>query len=218
MTPKKPELPKADASKGSFSNSPFAALATRKALFDQASKKEAPEPTSKPKVAPTKPAAASKVRMRLETKGRSGKVVTRISGLPEENLQAIAAKLTKALGCGAVIEEADVLLQGSLVERAGQWLQRAGDLRVIQEDAPRRTEPTSVTAPSVPLPSRATGTVRGELRRGQRVAIVMKADQATGKLTEGQIRDLLTNSEEHPRGIKVRLETGEIGRVRIVFD
>lgn len=215
---KKPDLPKVDASKGSFSHNPFAALATRKALFDVCSTQASSEPANAKQTAPRgePPPSRIKPRLQLETKGRSGKVVTRISGLPEGNLLAIAAKLSKALGCGAQIERGDVLLQGSLIDRATQWLQGAGDLRVIEPEAPRRQEPSSTTGPA-PSISGSTGTVRAELRRGQRVAIVMKADQATGKLTEGVVRDLLTNSELHPRGIKVRLETGEIGRVRVVF-
>jgi uncharacterized repeat protein (TIGR03833 family) len=46
------------------------------------------------------------------------------------------------------------------------------------------------------------------------VAIVQKQDQSTGRLTEGIVRDILTNSPTHPHGIKVRLETGEVGRVQ----
>jgi uncharacterized repeat protein (TIGR03833 family) len=55
---------------------------------------------------------------------------------------------------------------------------------------------------------------RSEIRPGLRVAIVLKQDQQTGKLTEGIVRDILTKSPLHPHGIKVRLETGEVGRVK----
>ena len=58
------------------------------------------------------------------------------------------------------------------------------------------------------------GTKRSEIRPGLRVSIVLKHDQQTGKLTEGVVRDILTNSPAHPYGIKVRLETGEVGRVK----
>ncbi len=58
------------------------------------------------------------------------------------------------------------------------------------------------------------GTKRSELRPGMRVAIVLKEDQRTGRLTEGIVKDILTNSATHPHGIKVRLETGEVGRVK----
>jgi uncharacterized repeat protein (TIGR03833 family) len=58
------------------------------------------------------------------------------------------------------------------------------------------------------------GTVRASIRPGQRVRIVLKEDQPTGKLTEGVVRDILTHSPTHPHGIKVRLESGEVGRVK----
>lgn len=50
-----------------------------------------------------------------------------------------------------------------------------------------------------------------------KVSIVLKQDQRTGKLTEGVVKDILTNSATHPHGIKVRLETGEIGRVKNIL-
>jgi len=61
------------------------------------------------------------------------------------------------------------------------------------------------------------GTRRSEIRRGLRVSIVLKKDQRTGKLTEGIVKDILTNSPVHPHGIKVRLESGEIGRVKDIL-
>jgi uncharacterized repeat protein (TIGR03833 family) len=61
------------------------------------------------------------------------------------------------------------------------------------------------------------GTRRSDIRSGLRVSIVMKKDQQTGKLTEGIVRDILTNSAAHPHGIKVRLESGEIGRVKQIL-
>ncbi len=62
-----------------------------------------------------------------------------------------------------------------------------------------------------------TGRERKNIQSGKRVAIVLKADQRTGKLTEGIVRDILTNSPTHPHGIKVRLMSGEVGRVKEVF-
>lgn len=61
------------------------------------------------------------------------------------------------------------------------------------------------------------GNLRADLEPGLRVAIVQKQDQPTGRLTEGVIRDILTNSARHPHGIKVRLESGEIGRVKAIL-
>lgn len=61
------------------------------------------------------------------------------------------------------------------------------------------------------------GRKRSDIQSGKRVAIVLKEDQKTGKLTEGIVRDILTNSPTHPHGIKVRLMSGEVGRVKEVF-
>ncbi len=61
------------------------------------------------------------------------------------------------------------------------------------------------------------GTLRSGIKPGIRVAIVLKQDQATGKLTEGTVKDILTNSPSHPHGIKVRLQTGEVGRVKKIL-
>ncbi len=58
---------------------------------------------------------------------------------------------------------------------------------------------------------------RASIGPGVRVAIVLKEDQRTGRLTEGIVRDILTGSPSHPHGIKVRLESGEVGRVKAVI-
>jgi uncharacterized repeat protein (TIGR03833 family) len=63
-----------------------------------------------------------------------------------------------------------------------------------------------------------TGTRRDLIKPGLRVAIVLKADQATGRLTEGIVQQILTNSPVHPHGIKVRLENGAVGRVKELRD
>jgi len=55
---------------------------------------------------------------------------------------------------------------------------------------------------------------RVNIKPGLRVSIVLKADQRSGKLTEGIVKDILTKSAIHPHGIKVRLESGQIGRVK----
>lgn len=61
------------------------------------------------------------------------------------------------------------------------------------------------------------GTRRSSIRPGMKVAIVLKKDQRTGRLTEGIVRDILTNSETHHHGIKVRLQSGEVGRVKAIM-
>ncbi len=62
------------------------------------------------------------------------------------------------------------------------------------------------------------GRIRENLKPGLRVNIVLKKDQRTGKLTEGVIKDLLTKVPRHHRGIKVRLENGDIGRVQEILE
>ena len=58
------------------------------------------------------------------------------------------------------------------------------------------------------------GQNRKDIRPGLEVDIVQKQDQRTGKTTRGIVKDILTNSANHPHGIKVRLQTGEVGRVQ----
>ena len=58
------------------------------------------------------------------------------------------------------------------------------------------------------------GIRRNNIKPGLRVRIVLKQDQASGKLTEGIVKDILTKSPTHPHGIKVRLENGQVGRVK----
>jgi uncharacterized repeat protein (TIGR03833 family) len=58
------------------------------------------------------------------------------------------------------------------------------------------------------------GQDRGDIRPGARVQVVQKQDQPSGKLTEGIVRDILTKSPHHPHGIKVRLTSGVVGRVK----
>ncbi len=58
------------------------------------------------------------------------------------------------------------------------------------------------------------GTIRKDIKIGTKVLVVQKQDQRSGKLTEGVVKKLLTNSENHPHGIKVMLENGIVGRVK----
>ena len=58
---------------------------------------------------------------------------------------------------------------------------------------------------------------RKNIRPGLQVAIVLKQDQRTGKQTNGTVKDLLTNSNFHPHGIKVRLTDGQVGRVQEIL-
>ncbi|HWZ22089.1 MAG TPA: YwbE family protein [Cytophagaceae bacterium] len=61
------------------------------------------------------------------------------------------------------------------------------------------------------------GTIRSDIEIGSRVNIILKKDQKTGKLTEGIVEKILTSAAKHTRGIKVRLESGEVGRVQEII-
>jgi uncharacterized repeat protein (TIGR03833 family) len=61
------------------------------------------------------------------------------------------------------------------------------------------------------------GTKLRNIKQGAQVRVVMKQDQRSGKLTEGVVKDILTHSRTHPHGIKVRLESGIVGRVKEVL-
>ena len=56
-----------------------------------------------------------------------------------------------------------------------------------------------------------------DIKSGLRVLVVLKNDQQTGRLTEGVVKEILTKSSSHPHGIKVRLESGEVGRVKEIL-
>ena len=62
------------------------------------------------------------------------------------------------------------------------------------------------------------GRNRDNIKPGIKVNIVLKADQKTGKLTQGIVMRILTNSRYHPRGIKVMLEDGSVGRVQEIIE
>ncbi len=63
-----------------------------------------------------------------------------------------------------------------------------------------------------------SGTIRNNIKPGMEVSIVLKKDQRTGKLTQGIVQDILTKSATHPHGIKVRLTTGEVGRLKEILE
>ncbi|MCA9610150.1 MAG: translation initiation factor [Myxococcales bacterium] len=123
----KKKEPKIDTAKGSgLGHSPFAALAglaAPPAPVEEAPADEAPAPGAGPRF-------PHKVVVRREKKGRGGKTVTRIQGIPEAEREALAARLKKALGCGAAVEGEDLVLLGSLVDRAADWLEAEGAKRV----------------------------------------------------------------------------------------
>lgn len=62
------------------------------------------------------------------------------------------------------------------------------------------------------------GTHRADIKRGINVNIVLKKDQRSGTLTAGMVKDILTSASFHSHGIKVRLESGDVGRVKEILD
>ncbi len=62
-----------------------------------------------------------------------------------------------------------------------------------------------------------SGKQRAQIKAGLQVKIVLKKDQRSGALTEGVVKDILTNSSTHPHGIKVRLSDGQVGRVKEIL-
>ena len=61
------------------------------------------------------------------------------------------------------------------------------------------------------------GNNRSDIKPGVHVKVVQKQDQRSGKLSEGIVKDILTNSASHPQGIKVRLQSGIVGRVKEIL-
>lgn len=206
------------SSKGAsdFAHNPFARLANEPQLAPMAPSPALTRTTTPPRRDQSAP--PPRIRMNHESVGRSGKVVTRIAGLPHDLLETVASRLGMALGCVAHVNDADVILEGGLKERAGAWLQKIGDVRKLTLDKPDPAKAASPVPPAPPpVATTASGTYRRNIRPGIKVAIVLKEDQPTGDLTTGVVRDLLTSSDEHPRGIKVRLQSGQVGRVKIIY-
>ncbi len=65
--------------------------------------------------------------------------------------------------------------------------------------------------------TKTTGSIRKNIHLGDTVDVVQKRDQRSGKLTRGVVKDILTNSASHPHGIKVRLLSGQVGRVQAII-
>ncbi len=109
---------------------PFAALAGSIAELPRGADEHPPEgveetPSGQPKL-------DGKLVVRRENKGRGGKTVTRIAGLAPEDLEALAARMKKALGCGATVVDGDLMLLGNVQDRAIEWLSREGARRVVR--------------------------------------------------------------------------------------
>jgi len=72
-------------------------------------------------------------------------------------------------------------------------------------------------SPEALIPQMEVNQQKSQIKSGIRVKIVLKQDQRSGKLTEGVVKDILTNSSTHPHGIKVKLTNGKVGRVQTII-
>lgn len=118
---------------GELTHNPFAGLlggtVTEGADVGDPGGDQAPQPPPASESGWTFP---GKVVVRRQTKGRGGKTVTRVTGVTAAELDALAAEMKRALGCGAKVEDGDVLLLGDVADRAVAWLESAGARRVIR--------------------------------------------------------------------------------------
>lgn len=205
-------------------NNPFETLSGLREELPRVDPVQAPLP---PDSVPQKAGldGCSKVVVQREKKGRAGKTVTRVSGLPKERLDDIAQQIKPALGCAASHDGDDLIVHGLLVERTALWLEGEGVRNIVVSgaggkaaDQNKHLSPLSTSGNSGSPTSWREATRREDLEPGLTVEIVLKKDQRTGALTRGVIQAILTPSATHPRGIKVRLEDGRVGRVRHVIE
>ncbi len=162
----------------------------------------------KPPLGPPSVSPLGRVVVREEMDPVEGRLVARVIGVPPARARALGVMLKEELGSAVLVEGRDLLVIGSPSERVLELLRGAGAAQVVSVpcDVPVHQDDTD-----------AGGTDRSRIRRGLRVAVVLKADQESGTLTEGVVRDVLTRSATHPRGIKVRLESGAVGRVKRIL-
>ena len=203
------------STKGSLPfNNPFATLSgLRDELPAVAAGQPSPEPQPRAAPVPAGLAGCPKLVVQRERKGRAGKTVTRICGLPAQLIDEVTPRIKSALGCGATVEDQDVVVLGDLVERVAEWLRGEGAGPVVVSGS---AQPGGARQPPSPPSSWREGSRRADLQSGLTVDIVLKGDQGTGKLTRGVVQDILTRSATHPHGIKVRLTDGNVGRVKRV--
>lgn len=166
----------------------------------------APKPPFPP---PADKPSLGRIIVREEFDATEATIITRVIGVPQQHLSALGKQWREALGKTVAIEGRDLLVMAGECERIAALLHDAGAGEVV---VVRRSAPADLAEVGEP-----SGTLRLQVRRGQRVAIVLKADQESGALTEGVVRDILTKSSAHPRGIKVRLESGQVGRIRRIL-
>jgi translation initiation factor 1 len=91
-----------------------------------------------PEAATNAAGLAGKIVVRFERKGHGGKTVTIVSGVGAKFAEAIASEMKKALGCGARVEDGDIVLQGDLVPRAIAFLEKRGAVHLVDGSAPKK--------------------------------------------------------------------------------
>lgn len=128
---KRSPKPAPEAERAPF-NSPFAGLGELRQALPEAAPATEPTHRAPPAGGEVSPPKLGKLVLQREKKGRGGKTVTRVRGLPPAELERWAGELKRALGCGASVEEDAVLLLGDLVGRAGDWLEARGATRVVR--------------------------------------------------------------------------------------
>ena len=113
-------------------HSPFAALGSLRDALPTPAEAPSAEAPALPAPGQAAPAALGKLVLQREKKGRGGKTVTRVRGLPASDLERWASDMKRALGCGASVEDGEVILLGDLVSRAADWLEARGASRVVR--------------------------------------------------------------------------------------
>ena len=115
-----------DGSGSGLTHNPFAALG------GGSGHRPAPAPEARSKARTETTPSDSKVVVRREKKGRRGKTVTRVCGLslPGNRLDELHREMKRSLGCGASIEDGEIVLQGELTARAAKWLESHLDIQV----------------------------------------------------------------------------------------
>jgi uncharacterized repeat protein (TIGR03833 family) len=199
---------------------PFAAL--RNVVTNASA--PAPKPPA-PSFADKPPLGRIIVREEFDaTDANDAATITRVIGMPREHLSVLGKKWRELLGQTVAIEGRDLLVMADVCERIAGLLRDAGAGEVVIVRRPPETNLSEAGkrgefGKSGERGERGEpgGTQRAQIRRGLRVAIVQKADQESGALTEGVVHDILTSSPNHPRGIKVRLDSGQVGRVRRIL-
>jgi uncharacterized repeat protein (TIGR03833 family) len=191
---------RAVASDKGLKHKPFSSLVGAARVVD------APPPKPAPARAARAPLDRVIVREELDTEGT---LIVRVIGVPHEHHALLSARWRDRLGSPVLVEGRDLLVMTDDCETVAAVLRdaEAGEVKIVQGQPP--ADLSQAGEPG--------GTLRAQIRRELRVAVGQKADQETGALTEGVVREILTSSPEHPRGIKVRLESGVIGRVRRIL-